>query len=284
MERLRPLTELALILILASHSKGETWGLKVDRRITAEKGKSVIVPCTFSYPPEHHADDLQLFWKLPKRSAFNTYDNDQNAFFYHPNHTFVVKKYQGKTTMSGNGNDRNCTLGISSLLDDQLVIYFRIVGKEKYSFWDQRVTISARGQDAATVLVHPDAILPTTPTPVDPQNLMNRKRLQTIYTAVFVPLAAVVILLAAGLLVWKKHARSQSLMREGSGYYANFSRGLPKQATRKENEQDNKSLPAGKVVEEPIYINVQAASQMGADMARGERHKENIYENVVHAK
>ncbi|XP_061675869.1 uncharacterized protein LOC133500771 isoform X3 [Syngnathoides biaculeatus] len=265
MERLRPLTELALILILASHSKGETWGLKVDRRITAEKGKSVIVPCTFSYPPEHHADDLQLFWKLPKRSAFNTYDNDQNAFFYHPNHTFVVKKYQGKTTMSGNGNDRNCTLGISSLLDDQLVIYFRIVGKEKYSFWDQRVTISARGQDAATVLVHPDAILPTTPTPVDPQT--------------------VVILLAAGLLVWKKHARSQSLMREGSGYYANFSRGLPKQATRKENEQDNKSLPAGKVVEEPIYINVQqAASQMGADMARGERHKENIYENVVHAK
>ncbi|XP_061632004.1 uncharacterized protein LOC133479284 isoform X1 [Phyllopteryx taeniolatus] len=287
MEHLRPLTELALILILASHSKGETWGLKVNRRITAEKGKSVIIQCTFSYPPEHHTENLQLFWKLPKRSTFNTYDRDRNAFLYHPNNTFVVKKYQGKTSLIGMGNDRSCTLGITNLMDDRLVIYFRIIGKENFSFWDQSVTISAYGPDVVPVTLNPDTIFPYSPIPRDLQHLKNRTTLQTIYTAVFVPLAAVVILLAAGFLIWKKHTRSQSVVREGSGYYANFSRASPNQATRKENcnKQDNKNLPDRKVMEEPIYINVQqAACQTGARMTQGEDHKDNIYENVVHTK
>ncbi|XP_019741954.1 uncharacterized protein LOC109525670 isoform X2 [Hippocampus comes] len=267
MDHQQPLIELAIIiLILAAHSKGETWGLKVNRSINAVKGQSVTVPCTFSYPPKYHTEKPGLFWKLFQRSTFKTYDRDANAFIYHPNSTFVVKEYQGKTSIVPKRNDRSCTLKIKNLMDSRLVIYFRIVAKESFSFYNQSVTINATDATSGTF----------NPAPI------NRNMLQTICIAVFVPLAAVVILLAAGFLLWKRHARSQSFGREGSGYYANFSRKSPNQATRKEtnNKHDDKKLPESKVIEEPVYINLQQAA--GQPDGQGGDHS--IYENVDHAK
>ncbi|XP_051921510.1 sialoadhesin-like [Hippocampus zosterae] len=282
MDHQQPLIELAIIiLILAAHSKGETWGVKVNRSITAVKGQSVTVPCTFSYPPMYHTENLGLFWKLFQRSAFKTYDLDTNAFIYHPNSTFVVTRYQGKTSLIARKNGRSCTLKIKNLMDSKLVIYFRIVAKKSFSFYNQSVMITTSGLDAMPGTFNPGIIFPTSAIPKDSQSLSNRNMLQTICIAVFVPLAAVVILLAAGLLLWKRHARSQSFGREGSGYYANFSRKSPNQATRKEmnNKHNDKKLPESKVIEEPVYINLQQAT--GQPDGRGGDHS--IYENVDHA-
>ncbi|XP_077383565.1 uncharacterized protein LOC144022549 [Festucalex cinctus] len=278
MDHLHLLFKLAVILILPVHSKGETWGLKVKRNITAVRGESLTIQCTFSYPPEHHTENPELYWKLPQKSKFNTYDRDGNAFIFHPNDSFVVKRYQGKTSMMRGSNNRSCTLKIHELMDSQLVIYFRIIGKNNnFSFFQQNVTISQPGLNVAPATFNPEMVFPTPSIPIQPQHIMNRNSLQTIYIAIFVPLAAVVIL-AAGFVMWKKHAKKQSFLREGSGYYANFSRASPHQATSKENgnKQNNKNHPDRKVMEEPIYVNVQlAAGQAGA-----REGDQDIYENV----
>ncbi|KAM9806694.1 myeloid cell surface antigen CD33-like isoform 1-T1 [Syngnathus typhle] len=278
MDYLQPLIEFTIIvLFLAAHSKGETWGLQVNRNVTAVKGQSVTIPCTFSYPPNQHTGNLQLFWKLPEKCRFNTFDRDRHAFIYHPNSTFVVERYQGKTRLLGKKSEKSCTLRIQELMDSRLVIFFRIIAKnDNYSFYEQSVTIFA--SDAAQVSPNPGILFPTSAFPNGQQSPMNRDKWRTIYISIFVPLVAVGILLAAGFLVWKKHNRSQSFLRGGSGHYANFSRASPNPPTREENhnKQDNKNLPDGKVVEEPVYVNVQQASCQTD--ARGEDH--DIYENV----
>ncbi|XP_077432951.1 sialoadhesin-like [Vanacampus margaritifer] len=278
MDHLHPLIEFAVILILAVHSKGETWGLKVNRSITAVTGKSLTIPCTFSYPPEHHTENPELYWKLPQKSAFNTYDRDGNAFIFHPNVSFVVKRYQGKTSMMRGRNNRSCTLKIDKLMDSKLVVYLRLIAKNNnFSFYQQKVTISPPGLNAVLATFNPGMIFPTPSIPSLPQHIMNRNLLQTIYIAIFVPLAAVVIL-AAGFVMWKKRAKSQLFLRQGSGYYANFSRASPQQATSKENcnKQNNKKLPDRKVMEEPIYMNMQLAAGQ-TDTREGDQ---DIYENV----
>lgn len=106
----------------------------------------MTVPCSFSYPPEYHTENLGLFWRLFRRSPIKTYDWDTNAFIYHPNSTFVVKKYQGKTSMVPRKNNRSCTLKIKNLLDNRLHIYFQIVAEKSFSFSRQSVTITASGE------------------------------------------------------------------------------------------------------------------------------------------
>ncbi|XP_049587298.1 myelin-associated glycoprotein [Syngnathus scovelli] len=280
MDYLQPLIEFTVIvLFLAAHSKGETWGLQVNRTVTAVMGQSVTIPCTFSYPPYQHTRNIRLFWKLTEKSTFNTYDRDRYAFIYHPNSTFVVERYQGKTSLLGKKSDKSCTLRIQKLMESPLVIFLRIIAKnDSYSFYKQRVLIVA--SDAASVTLNPGIISITSAFPDGQQSLINRDKWQTIYVYIFVPLVAVGIILAAGFLVWKKHKRSQSFLRAGSGHYANFSRASPNPPTRKENRniQDNKNLPDGNVVEEPVYVNVQrAACQMDE---RGGDHS--IYENVAY--
>nr|XP_057940881.1 myelin-associated glycoprotein-like isoform X2 [Doryrhamphus excisus] len=273
MDHRQPWFQLVLILILVTNSKGETWGVNVTRSFTAERGKSVTIPCTFSVPPQEYHENIQLFWKVPVRSTFNTYDRDGNAFIFHPNRTFVLKEYQGKTELLGqrNGQPKNCTLRISHFMNNQLRIYLRIIGKtNNYTFGKNIVTISVSGKGV-----------------LDKAEPVTGQISQTLNIAIFVPLAALFILLAsaAGFVVWRKQSRSQSLVRECSGYYANFSRASSNQATRKENcqKKDNKKLSDVKVIDEPVYINMQhPTGQLKPEVDQERGHKESIYANVDH--
>ncbi|XP_057689717.1 uncharacterized protein LOC130914491 isoform X2 [Corythoichthys intestinalis] len=260
MDYLQPLIEFGVILILASHSNGQTWRLNVKQRIKAVNGTNLTIPCTFSYPPKYHMEKPQLFWKLlNKKSTFNTYDKDFNAFFYHPNKSFVEEKYQGKTTLVQN-NDSSCTLNIREFMDEELKIYFRIIAKgENYSFIRKFVTISQSGQDVRQVTFSTGIAVPTSAN--IPQDERNRNGFQTIFIATFIPLAAVVVILTAGFLIWKKHTRKEK------------------------KKQESITLPDRKVVDEPVYINVQnAMGHTDTHTARGMDNKDNIYENVHHAK
>ncbi|XP_061920215.1 uncharacterized protein LOC133660658 [Entelurus aequoreus] len=285
MDHLQPLIELALILILVSNSKGETWGVKVNRSFTVENNKIVTIPCTFSVPPQEYHENLQLFWKVPLKSTFNTYDRDVNAFIFHPNRTFVLEKYRGKTQLLPQGNSKSCTLRISDFMDNRLHIYLRVIGKtNNYTFYNNMVTISQSGQ--GVLIGKPANVLPSPTTALEgtAQPMIS----ETLYLAIFVPIAVLLILVATavGFVVWRKHTRSAPLVRECSGYYANFSRASSNQTTREENckKSKNEKLPDMQVTEEPVYINMQHPTyQLDSSVDREGGHRDSVYANVDHS-
>ncbi|XP_077577739.1 uncharacterized protein LOC144199765 [Stigmatopora nigra] len=279
MDYLPPLFTFAAILVLTSHSYGQRWKLDVKQHYKGSKGDAVTIPCTFTYPVEHHMNNPQLFWKLfGEKSTFNTYDKDLNAFIYHPNSTFVEERYRGKTRLVQN-NSRSCTLKIAKLMDEELKIYFRIIAKgNNYSFIRESVTISQTGLADIQVALNTGPVVPTSANLL--QDERKRNGLQTIFIAIFVPLAAV-LMITVGFVIWNKQRRSQSLVRDESGYYANFSRASPSKDTRDKKKEDSKSLPDKKIVDEPVYINVQrAVAHTDTSTAFGMDNKDNIYENV----
>ncbi|XP_054639225.1 uncharacterized protein LOC129185786 isoform X2 [Dunckerocampus dactyliophorus] len=173
-------------------------------------------------------------------------------------------------------------------MNKRLLIYLRVIGKtNNFTFSKNSVTISVPGKSVLdkTATALPTALIPDMegteqPTPVQIS--------ETLYIAIFVPSAALLIILAAavGFVVWRKHTRSQSLVRECSGYYANFSRASSNQAKRKENCQktENKNLSDVKVIDEPVYINLQhPTGQLDPKVDQEQGHKESIYANVDHS-
>lgn len=176
--KLQRLVELSLLLIMASSSKGawhdtchclfsndliryvlsfffvwflhkgQEWDVNVTRRINAELGSNVTIPCTFTYPTQYHTDKVQLYWKMPVKSTFKTYDKDPYAFVFHPNDTFVVEKYRGKTKLIHSGEDRgrNCSLKIVNIMDSEPNIYLRIIARNNYSFRAKPVSIIVSGK------------------------------------------------------------------------------------------------------------------------------------------
>ncbi|XP_061772010.1 uncharacterized protein LOC133562120 isoform X2 [Nerophis ophidion] len=216
---------------------------------------------------------------------FNTYDRDPNAFIFHPNRTFVLEKYRGKTQLLPQGNSKSCTLRISDFIDNGLRIYLRVIGKtNNYTFSNNIVTISQ--SDQGVLVGKPVNVLPSLMTALEgtAQPMIS----ETLYIAIFVPFAVLLILVATavGFVVWRKHARSAHLVRECSGYYANFSRAPSNQTTRKENckQTENEKLPDMQVTEEPVYINMHHPTyQLDSSVDREGGDKDCVYANVDHS-
>nr|XP_046255370.1 sialoadhesin-like isoform X1 [Scatophagus argus] len=275
--KLPGLIDLSLLLILASNSKGKNWNISVERNINATLGSNVVIPCSFTYPPEHRTENVQVFWKKPEKSKIDTEDkNDQNAFIFHKNDTFVLEKYKGKTKLIGNKDKGNCSLMIKDIQENEPNIYLRVIAKgDRYSFKKEFVSISVLGATPVTLGTDINEI--STPTSETTPN--NTRQPETSYVAIIVSVAVVLaIIFIIGIVFFIKHKRSKSFIRENSGYYANFSRPSSNQLNREVcgKKQDEK-LPEPKVIEDPIYMNTQAGpGQRDQSMD----HTDNIYANV----
>uniref|UniRef100_A0A8C2Z9L2 Ig-like domain-containing protein n=1 Tax=Cyclopterus lumpus TaxID=8103 RepID=A0A8C2Z9L2_CYCLU len=108
---------------------GQSWNISVPRYIPTTLGSNVTIGCTFTVPPKSRTESVQVYWKKPERSKFNTFDKDPNAYVFHPNDTFVLEKYRGKTKLIGNKNlaARNCSMLLDGVRNTDVgPFYFRI--------------------------------------------------------------------------------------------------------------------------------------------------------------
>ncbi|KAL7393853.1 hypothetical protein ABVT39_016938 [Epinephelus coioides] len=284
--KLPGLINLGLILIMASNSKGEGWSVNVINRTNETLGSDVTIPCTFTYPTKFHTKDVKVWWKMNVKSPIEISDNDQHAFIFHPDDSYVIERYRGRTELIGNKTAGNCTLQISNVTENVLNIYLRVSANQKqWSFHKENqvsIFVSSPGIPSFTVTPGNLSDITDVPQPVPTSGTVSQ--LGSVYTAIFVAVAVIlVILFVIGIFFYRRHKRSQSFTREESGYYANFSRASSNQAEREAscNKQENKKLPEVKATDEPIYINTEAPlGQMDQSMD----DMDNVYANVDYTK
>lgn len=126
---------------------GQRWTINVTRHINATLGSNVTIPCTFTYPLEHHTKNVEVYWKKPGKKL-HIKDKDPNPFVYHTNDTFVLEMYRGKTMLIGNKSNGNCSLKILNVMENEPEIYVRIAAKgQNYSFKAHSVSISVLGKN-----------------------------------------------------------------------------------------------------------------------------------------
>ncbi|XP_028435367.1 uncharacterized protein LOC114556573 isoform X2 [Perca flavescens] len=282
--KLPGLIELSLIFILVSNSKGDEWAVNVNRRINATLGSNVTIPCSFTFPSNIHTENVQVHWKKQGvKHNLSIIDKDLNAFVFHPNDTYVLEKYRGKTKLTGNKNKGDCTLKIFNISEYVPNIYVRVIAKDNYSFWKNTVTILVSGGKPVSLNTEPSPNFETTTT-MTGSTTVGTAREASLYMAIFIPVAALLIIIVVVAIIFCiKKRRSQSFTREESGYYENVSRASSNQAKREESciKQDNNTLSEVKAIDEPVYINIEAIpSQMDQRMD----HTDNIYGNVDYEK
>lgn len=143
--RYDPLINIKSAFIL---NAGEKWGINVTRHINATLGSDVTVSCTFTFPGKQTTKDVQVYWKLPVRSSFDIKELDKNAFIFHPNNTFVLEKYRGKTKLTGDKDEGSCSLMIQDINENEPNIYVRVIANDqKYSFKKEFVSIALHGKN-----------------------------------------------------------------------------------------------------------------------------------------
>ncbi|XP_017281973.1 uncharacterized protein LOC108241975 [Kryptolebias marmoratus] len=267
--------ELTLLLILVSYSKGESWTIKVDQTFNVTKGSNITILCTFTYPSGHKVQNV--YWKTVGKRECNEDDIDKNAFVFHPNNSCVLQMYREKTKLIGDIAKENCSLLIKDIQETKEIYMRLFTDKNKYSFRQHCVSISVKGLPKESP--KPDLSSYTTAsfeTSSIPSSSSDRNN--NIYLAIFIPLVALVVVAVVGIIAYTKHKRSHKLTRKESGHYVNFSRTAsnpPKSETS--CKTTNPKLPEEKVIDEAIYINVQAPpNQRGQDM----EHTESIYANM----
>ncbi|XP_074510095.1 uncharacterized protein LOC141779245 isoform X2 [Sebastes fasciatus] len=177
---------------------------------------------------------------------------------------------------------------ILNISENEPNIYVRVITKGvPYSFIRKSVSISVLGSVVASVSRTQNITTESLPTfEATTMGTTQAISAQTMYMAIFVPVAALLItIFVAGIVFWncKKHKRTQSLTRQESGYYANFSRASTNQAKREASyeKQENNKLSEVKAIDEPIYINTEAPP---GQMDHGMDHTENVYGNVDYSK
>ncbi|XP_028325991.1 uncharacterized protein LOC114477697 [Gouania willdenowi] len=278
---------LSLMLMLATYSNGQNWTITVNSSQQARAGSDITVNCTFTYPESLHTNDIKVTWKKNgKTDTCTKGDPDKQTFIFHPNDTCVDAEYRGRTKIIGDQTKRNCTLQIKNVTKNVL-IYMRVYNKDKYSF--RKVPVSIAVIDDAAVTPNPNVktftgmtTIPSFQT-VEVSSGSENLNQETLYVGIFVPAAAlVIILIVVGVFVHIKRKRSLTLTREGSGYYANFSRAsadIPKKESFS-NKQDT-TIDEPEAKNEPIYINYEAPT---AENNQCEDPTENLYGNVNYLK
>ncbi|XP_068180763.1 uncharacterized protein [Antennarius striatus] len=276
------LIHFTFTLTLALNSKGQQWDINVPRKIFATLGSNVTIPCNFTYPPKHYTDDVHVFWKKPGRSNFHINDNDKNIFIFHPNDTFVLEKYRGKTKLCGNKDKGSCCLIIQNIKENELNMYVRLIAKDdQYSFRNKYVSIYVHG--ATPVTLNPDTSYNPSPSFETRTTTMSQKMSTTTYEVIFAPVAGLllIVLLSVGTAFYIKKNRSKSFAREESVHYANV-RSVSSNQVKREvccAQQINKKL-RGLEIDEPVYINLEASS-VQTDERR--HHDDQIYANMDHS-
>ncbi|XP_022617697.1 uncharacterized protein LOC111234064 isoform X2 [Seriola dumerili] len=281
LDQMKLLGLISLISIPAS--SGQTWNITVQQRINATLDSTVTIPCHFSNPKEYDTDDVKVYWKtFGKTIEIN--DKDNRAFVYHPNETFMLENYRGRTTLIGDIKKKNCSLQILGFkLDDERKIYMRLSIKQNYSFINHPVNIYGSGP-GVTQAANDQAVTSLPFINSLPTSMSTTLGNSQMYVAIFIPVSVLlVIIVIAGIFGCIKHKRSKSFTREESGYYANFSRASSNQAQSEASckNHEKKKLSELKAIDEPVYINTEALT---GQMDQSMDHIDNVYANVDYTK
>ncbi|XP_055019499.1 uncharacterized protein LOC129411759 isoform X2 [Boleophthalmus pectinirostris] len=285
-------------LIMISGTNGEGWTVDLREHNDVVFGSDVVIPCNFTYPSEHHSNDVKVFWK---KNENKNKGGDHNPFIFHPDSSQIIEKYRGRTSLVGKKHLRDCSLKIKNVQQDESKLYVRVMLQKPYSFYKKSVSIKVNAfTTRRPVTIAPVEVtevkLITTPlatsrtTTIYPnETLTHLATTQSpvssfpLVIAVVVPIASMIFVAIVSLivfLIYRKCCRSQSLSRTTSGYYANFSRSS---ANRTKGElsgltKNTPQDPGEKVIDdEPVYGNIQPLSHQpdtSADM------DESIYANV----
>ncbi|XP_029572873.1 uncharacterized protein LOC115164480 [Salmo trutta] len=278
--------EMMLILSQASGASGVDWKADYQNVVFTNKGDDVTILCNVTYPPSPSKELIQAYWKRLGTTKLNINDNDKNEFLYHPNNTFVIKSFQNRTKLTGNVAKGNCSLNIKGIEEGDMrdFYYLRIAtGANNFSFINQLVSISGT---SGTISIIPmdksNTVDSTTTVPLDTTELCKEALSTTIYIAITVPVVVVLLVAVLGS-VWffKYKKRSRCVTKQVSGYYANFTMTpMAKPERVKTTKKDDTQVPPPRVIDEPVYGNVQGPNEPMDSMDQ----MDSVYANVDHAK
>ncbi|XP_055019501.1 uncharacterized protein LOC129411759 isoform X4 [Boleophthalmus pectinirostris] len=229
-------------LIMISGTNGEGWTVDLREHNDVVFGSDVVIPCNFTYPSEHHSNDVKVFWK---KNENKNKGGDHNPFIFHPDSSQIIEKYRGRTSL------------VVEVTEVKLITTPLATSRTTTIYPNETLTHLATTQ--SPVSSFPLVIAVVVP----------------IASMIFVAIVSLIV-----FLIYRKCCRSQSLSRTTSGYYANFSRSSANRTKgelsglTKNTPQD----PGEKVIDdEPVYGNIQPLSHQpdtSADM------DESIYANV----
>lgn len=127
---------------------GHSWNVSVPNNVYGKLGSAVTINCTFTYPENQHTDNVQVYWKTPRKSNITVSDKDKNSFVFHTNEELVLQEYRGKTRLIGNKTQGDCSLEIVNIMQNSLLIYMRVIAKsDNYSFTKNIVRINGTGKN-----------------------------------------------------------------------------------------------------------------------------------------
>ncbi|XP_038850581.1 uncharacterized protein LOC120048567 [Salvelinus namaycush] len=280
--------EMMLILSQASGTSGVDWKADYPKVVFTNKGDDVTIPCNVTYPPSPSKEPIQAYWKRLGKTKLKINENDKNEFLYHPNNTFVIKSFQNRTNLTGNVTKGNCSLNIKRIEEGDMgpSYYLRIAtGANNFSFINELVYINISGTSGTISIIPMDksnTVDSTTTVPLATTELCEEALSTTIYIAITVPVVVVLLVAVLGS-VWffKYRKRSRFVTKQVSGYYANFTMTpMAKPERVKTTKKDDTQVPPPRVIDEPVYGNVQGPNDPMDSMDQ----MDSVYANVDHAK
>ncbi|XP_035607412.1 uncharacterized protein LOC118367830 [Oncorhynchus keta] len=284
-----PLMWIVMMLILsqASGTSGLVWKADYPKVVFTKLGEDVTIPCNVTYPPSQSKEPIQAYWKRWGNTKLNINDNDKNEFLYHPNNTFVIKSFQTRTNLTGNITQGNCSLKVNIIQHGDIghFYYLRIAtGADNFSFNKDLVSIQISGTSGTISTIPKDMSNTVDSSTTVPLATTKYAPSTATYIATTVPVVAVLLVAVLGI-VWffKYRKRSRGVTKQESGYYANFTMTTPTTKPERVNttkKKDDTQVPPPKVIDEPVYGNVQGPDDPMDSMDQ----MDSVYANVDHAK
>ncbi|CAL9705951.1 unnamed protein product [Knipowitschia caucasica] len=137
-ERFKP-RESPYDLSCLSESKCNGWTINVTRHTEASFGSNAFIRCQFTHPHGPGLRDVTVFWK---KDEFNDRrKGDRNPFIFHHDSSQVMEAYRGRTALTGNVQNGDCSLSIQNVTNYKSRLYVRVRAVEFYSFYNYPVSI-----------------------------------------------------------------------------------------------------------------------------------------------
>nr|XP_029477035.1 uncharacterized protein LOC115101699 isoform X2 [Oncorhynchus nerka] len=237
------------------------WKADYPKVVFTKLGEDVTIPCNVTYPPSQSKEPIQAYWKRWGNTKLKINDNDKNEFLYHPNNTFVIKSFQTRTNLTGNITQGNCSLKINIIQHGDIghSYYLRIAtGADNFSFNKDLVSIQISGTSGTISTIPKDMSNTVDSTTTVPLATTKYAPSTATYIATTVPVVAVLLVAVLGIVWFFKYRKRVKTTKK----------------------KDDTQVSPPKVIDEPVYGNVQGPDDPMDSMDQ----MDSVYANVDHAK